>query len=143
VTTLNIGDGGLVTQHHKTKRIRVKGFWKFKPFSPCKDEITSKILNEIIEKEISDGLRQREERIVPCTQEEAQLVGTNHKFFDVKDVELDASAPQVNVESYEKEHNHQLAVMKRDGEMGLYGHIKLPVTEYSRFFDCEGKLRRE
>lgn len=140
MTTLNIGDAGLISFGKKDKRIRITGYWKFKPFAPCEDEATEKMLSELIEQEIADGVRQREERIVPCTQEEAQLVGTNSSFFDVDDVKIDPSAPSVDAAFYEEQHRHKLEVMEQHGEMALYGRIKLPVKNYPRFFDSEGAL---
>jgi hypothetical protein len=140
MTTLNIGDCGLVTQHDKTKRIRVTGFWKFKPFSPCKDEFTSKILSKLIEKDIAEGVIQRTERIEPCSQEEAQIISTNSGFFNAIHVKLDTTVEPLDANAYQEEHDHILALMKKDGEMGLYGRIKLPVDQYPNLFDSKGKL---
>jgi hypothetical protein len=143
VTTLNIGDAGTITFKGKPKRIRVTGYWKFKRLSECEDALTRKLLAEIVEREIADGVRKREERIEPCLKEEAQLVGTNSSFFDVNDVELDSSAPPVNSARYEDEHRHKLEIMLEHGEFALYGRIKLPIEDYPRFFDSEGRLLPE
>ena len=143
MTTLNIGDAGHITSHQKIKRIRITGYWKFKPFSPCEDEFTEKVLSELIEKDIADGIRRREERIEPCSKKEAQLVGTNSNFFDVNDVELDPSYPPVDVEFYKEQHRHRLEIMQQHGEMGVYGRIKLPVEQHPRFFDSKGNLLPE
>jgi hypothetical protein len=140
VTTLNIGDSGIVIINNKTKRIRVTGFWKFKPYSRCEDDLTTKLLTKLIEEDIANGVLQRSERIIPCSQEDAQLVSTNSSFFDVVNVEIDKSSPLMDVKFYEEEHKHMLDVMNKDGEMGLYGRIKLPVVEYPRLFDTNGKL---
>jgi hypothetical protein len=143
MTRLNVGDLAHVKTQRNTKRIRVTGYWKFKRFSHIYDEFTRDILKRIIDNEIATGLRVKEERIEPCGQSEAHLIGTNHSFFDVKDVELTTPNEPIDAEFYQNEHAHKLSLMEQDGEMGLYGRIKLPVSNYPRFFDKSGELLAE
>ena len=140
MTTLNIGDLGHLKMQANTKRIRVTGYWKFKPFSPMEDTFTRDILQRITDKEIATGLRVKEARIEPCGQNEAHLIGTNHSFFDIQEVELTTPNKPIDVDFYKDEQGHRLSVMEQEGEMGLYGRIKLPVSNYPRFFDDKGEL---
>jgi hypothetical protein len=143
VTTLNIGDIAHVKTPKNTKQIRVTGYWRFKPFSPIEDEFIRNTLQTLINEDLAKGLCIKEERIEPCEQCQAQLVGTSDGFCDVKDVELITLAGPIDAVFHKEEHAHKLSVMKEYGETGLYGRIKLPITEFPRFFDKSGVLLPE
>ena len=142
LTSFNIGDSATVVKNNKTKTIHITGFWKFEPFSESGDEFANKIINNLIEDDISNGSRKREERIIPCLQEEAQLISTNHSFYDVLDIKKSTLEPLLNADFHKGEHEHHLAMMKEHGEMCVYGRIKLPVDDYPRFFNSKGKLNQ-
>lgn len=138
--------GDRVTLKNKTNKcetVRVTGFWRFAPFSPCGDDFTDELLSQLNELDISSGVKEREERIEPCNKSEAQLISSPNGFHDIADIIDAVDTNPISSDALKIQHEHKIETVQSKGEYCVYGRIKLPVKLFPRYFDNNGQLIKD